>query len=117
MVQSAIVLRLGPATFPIRLLFSLPARAIDGPLTPEQSLQYLKTEPGLRVELVAAEPLVVDPVAVASLESTRALLRSLRALQAQAALQQAAAANGIAALALSDVDAGIAAARRARRRK
>ncbi len=65
MVQSAIVLRLGPATFPIRLLFSLPARAIDGPLTPEQSLQYLKTEPGLRVELVAAEPLVVDPVAVA----------------------------------------------------
>ncbi len=64
MVQSAIVLRLGPATFPIRLLFSLPARAIDGPLTPEQSLQYLKTEPGLRVELVAAEPLVVDPVAV-----------------------------------------------------
>src|SRR5712691_9872304 len=39
--------------------------AIDGPLTPEQSLQYLKTEPGLHVELVAAEPLVVDPVAVA----------------------------------------------------
>ena len=41
------------------------ARAIDGPLTPEQSLTYLKTEPGLKVELVAAEPMVVDPVAVA----------------------------------------------------
>jgi len=41
------------------------ARGIDGPLTPEQSLQHLKTEPGLRVELVAAEPLVVDPVALA----------------------------------------------------
>jgi putative membrane-bound dehydrogenase-like protein len=41
------------------------ARAIDGPLTPEQSLQYLKTEPGLKVELVAAEPMVVSPVAVA----------------------------------------------------
>src|SRR6266496_6708332 len=41
------------------------AFAIDGPLTPEQSLHYLKTEPGLRVELVAAEPMVVDPVAVA----------------------------------------------------
>src|SRR5216684_2836635 len=39
--------------------------AIDGPLTPEQSLQYLKTEPGLKVKLVAAEPIVVDPVAVA----------------------------------------------------
>src|SRR6266404_9306876 len=41
------------------------SHAIDGPLTPEQSLQYLKAEPGLRVELVAAEPMVVDPVAVA----------------------------------------------------
>ncbi|HXU75586.1 MAG TPA: PVC-type heme-binding CxxCH protein [Methylomirabilota bacterium] len=41
------------------------SHAIDGPLTPQQSLDYLKTEPGLRVELVAAEPLVIDPVAVA----------------------------------------------------
>jgi putative membrane-bound dehydrogenase-like protein len=39
--------------------------AIDGPLAPEQSLQYLRTEPGLKVELVAAEPMVIDPVAVA----------------------------------------------------
>src|ERR1041384_3651953 len=39
--------------------------ALDGPLSPEESLKYLKTEPGLRVELVAAEPMVVDPVAVA----------------------------------------------------
>src|SRR5882724_1652770 len=49
----------------IWLLLVSPARAIDGPLTPEQSLLYLKTEPGLKVELVAAEPMVVDPVAVA----------------------------------------------------
>jgi len=41
------------------------ASAVDGPLTPEESLKYLKTEPGLRVELVASEPMVVDPVAVA----------------------------------------------------
>src|ERR1051326_5434229 len=49
------------------LLFSsaLFAQAIDGPLSPEDSLKYLKTEPGLKVELVAAEPMVVDPVAVA----------------------------------------------------
>jgi antitoxin (DNA-binding transcriptional repressor) of toxin-antitoxin stability system len=56
-------------------------------------------------------------IAAASVESTRSLLRSVRALQAQAALQQAAAANGTAGLTLSDIDAEIAAARRARRRK
>ena len=41
------------------------AFALDGPLSPEASLKNFKTEPGLRVELVAAEPMVVDPVAVA----------------------------------------------------
>ena len=64
-----------------------------------------------------------QPVAVlmriesASVESTRALLRSVRALQAQASLQQAAADSGAAALSMSDIDAEIAASRRARRRK
>jgi len=56
-------------------------------------------------------------IATASLESTRALLRSVRALQAQTALQQAAQANGTAGLAMPDIDAEIASARRARRRK
>lgn len=56
-------------------------------------------------------------VAAASVESTRSLLRSLRALQAQTALQQAAVANGTAGLTLADIDAEIAAARRARHRK
>jgi len=32
-------------------------------LTPEQALARFQLEPGLRIELVAAEPLVVDPVA------------------------------------------------------
>src|SRR3954470_6031101 len=41
------------------------AFGIDGPLTPEESLKYLRTEPALKVELVVAEPMVVDPVAVA----------------------------------------------------
>jgi antitoxin (DNA-binding transcriptional repressor) of toxin-antitoxin stability system len=50
-------------------------------------------------------------IAAASVESTRALLCSVRALQAQAALQQAAAANGTADLSMSDIDAEIAAAR------
>jgi putative membrane-bound dehydrogenase-like protein len=39
--------------------------AVTSPLTPEQSIANFKTEPGLRVELVAAEPMVVDPVAMA----------------------------------------------------
>jgi putative membrane-bound dehydrogenase-like protein len=47
------------------LLASTVTRALDGPLSPEDSLKYLKTEPGLKVELVAAEPMVVSPVAVA----------------------------------------------------
>lgn len=60
---------------------------------------------------------VLVRIAAASVESARALLRSVRALQAQAALQQAASANGTANLSLSDIDAEIAATRRARRRK
>lgn len=56
-------------------------------------------------------------IAAASLQSTRALLRSVRALQAQAALQQAAAANGTAGLSMADIDIEITASRRARRRK
>ena len=47
------------------ILLVLPTHAIDGPLSPEDSLTYLKTEPGLKVELVASEPMVVSPVAVA----------------------------------------------------
>jgi len=41
------------------------ASAVDDPLSPEESLKHFQTEPGLRVELVAAEPMVVDPVAIA----------------------------------------------------
>ncbi|HKI69302.1 MAG TPA: type II toxin-antitoxin system prevent-host-death family antitoxin [Verrucomicrobiae bacterium] len=56
-------------------------------------------------------------VAAASVDSTRALVRSVRALQAQTGLQQAAAGNGTAGFSMSDIDAEIAASRRARRRK
>jgi prevent-host-death family protein len=64
-----------------------------------------------------------EPVAVllriapASVESTRSLVRSVRALQAQSALQRAAAASGAAELSMSSIDAEITASRRARRRK
>lgn len=56
-------------------------------------------------------------IAAASVESTRSLVRSVRALQAQAALQRAAVVNGTADLSMSDIDTEIAATRRARRRK
>jgi PHD/YefM family antitoxin component YafN of YafNO toxin-antitoxin module len=56
-------------------------------------------------------------IASASVESTRALLRSVRALQAQASLQQAAVSSSAAELSMSDIDAEIAASRRARHRK
>jgi putative membrane-bound dehydrogenase-like protein len=38
---------------------------VKSPLTPEQALASFDTEPGLRVELVAAEPMVVSPAACA----------------------------------------------------
>jgi putative membrane-bound dehydrogenase-like protein len=37
----------------------------DGPLAPPDALKSFRVEPGLRVELVAAEPIVVSPVACA----------------------------------------------------
>lgn len=41
------------------------ARAGDGPLSVDEALRAIETEPGLRVEIVAAEPEVIDPVAMA----------------------------------------------------
>ncbi|MFI5457676.1 MAG: PVC-type heme-binding CxxCH protein [Isosphaerales bacterium] len=43
---------------------SLPAAALDGPLSPEKARSSFKLEPGLRLELVAAEPLIASPVAM-----------------------------------------------------
>lgn len=92
------------------------------------SVSDLKKKPAKQwLQSAGKDDLVVtaegQPVAVllrtdaASLEPTLATLRSVRALQAQAALQQAAAAKGTDQLPLSDIDAEIAAARRARRRQ
>src|SRR5438105_4252811 len=44
-------------------------RPFDGlemtkPLSPEESLKAMHVRPGMKIELVAAEPLVVDPVAI-----------------------------------------------------
>jgi len=64
------------------------------------------------------EPLaVLLPVDAKTLEPTLSTLRSVRALQARAALQKAAAENGTDKLTMADIDAEIAAVRRARRGK
>lgn len=57
----------------ILLLFCglLPSKAVDGPLTPEEAQKAFKLEPNLKIELVAAEPNVVDPVAIAFDEKGR----------------------------------------------
>src|SRR3954465_2861090 len=47
------------------------AADLDGPLSPQQSLQSFRTEPGLRVDLVAGDPIVGDPVAMAFDETGR----------------------------------------------
>src|SRR5436190_11297388 len=47
-------------------LFALRLQGVDqGPLTPEQALRAFQVDPGLIVEIVAAEPTIGDPVALA----------------------------------------------------
>lgn len=57
---------------------------------------------------------VLLPINAKSLEPTLSALRSVRAAQAQIALQQAADANGTSGLSLDDIDAEIKAVRQAR---
>lgn len=45
--------------------------AVKSPLTPEESLKYLKITPGLKLEIAAAEPEVIDPIAIAFDEDSR----------------------------------------------
>jgi prevent-host-death family protein len=59
---------------------------------------------------------VLLPIDARSLEPTLSTLRSVRALQAQAALQEAARQNSTHQLTMADIDKEIAAAREARRK-
>ncbi len=45
--------------------------APSGPLSPEESLQHFELHPGCRIELVAAEPEVIDPVHISFDEQGR----------------------------------------------
>src|SRR6187455_599557 len=49
----------------LALLAQEPPREAKSPRTPEQALAEFKIRPGLRLELVAAEPEVMSPVAAA----------------------------------------------------
>ncbi len=57
---------------------------------------------------------VLLPIEAGSVESTLSALRSVRALRAQAALQKSSVANRKNRLTMADIEAEIAAARRAR---
>ncbi len=51
------------------LLAPASSRAADGPaatpaMSPQKSLKQIEVDPGLKVELVACEPNVIDPVAI-----------------------------------------------------
>ena len=60
---------------------------------------------------------VLLPINAESLEATLGALRSVRAVQAQTALQRGAAVGGISNLSMDDIDAEIMAARKNRSRK
>src|SRR5690349_7764249 len=58
--------RLSALQWALFLVFAVRLQgAVDGPLTPEQALRAFQVDPGLVVEIVAAEPVVGDPVALA----------------------------------------------------
>jgi antitoxin (DNA-binding transcriptional repressor) of toxin-antitoxin stability system len=59
---------------------------------------------------------VLLPTDARSLDATLSTLRSVRALQAQRSLQQAAEENGTSELSIADIEMEISAARRARRK-
>lgn len=64
------------SVFSVSLWFISPLRA--DPLTPQQELATFKTLPGFKVELVASEPNVVDPVAMAFDERGRLFVCEMR---------------------------------------
>ena len=48
-----------------------PPEPVQGPVSPQDSLKYLELHPDLRIELVACEPQVIDPVEIAFDEDGR----------------------------------------------
>ena len=66
MTHCAILLALsGPAVGTAEENSEKPTSVVKGPLTPEESLKhFVLADPNLQIEIVAAEPEVIDPVAI-----------------------------------------------------
>lgn len=62
---SAAVLAQAPKEEAAKPATPAPPPAPEGPLTPEQARQAFQLQPGLRLELVASEPMIASPVAMA----------------------------------------------------
>lgn len=78
---------------------------------------FESTEKGELIITSGGQPVaVLLPTDAKSLGSTLSALRSIRAMQAQVALQQGADANGTSGLSIEDIDAEISAARQTRRK-
>ena len=100
------LIRCWPAVIPAVALGAAAGEA--GPLAPAEALRAFRTEPGVRVEVFAAEPLVVDPVAFAFDERGRLLVVENRGYPGEVKRDQTrddapAAAEGRIAL-LEDTD-------------
>lgn len=82
---------------------SAAAREPAGPLSPEEALASFELEPGYRIELAAAEPLIRDPVAMAFDERGRLYVVENRGYPGPLEGTAAHAAQGVVAL-LDDRD-------------
>ncbi len=76
LTATSLAVAFGCLTFGVSRAAEVPAKPnghahFEGPLTPQQALATFQVEPGMKVEVVAAEPLVIDPVAVAFDEKGR----------------------------------------------
>ena len=63
--RSLLVLVAAVFVFPSALPADDAVPVVKSPLSPEESLKHFQLAPGLRIEIVAAEPEVVDPVSIA----------------------------------------------------
>jgi putative membrane-bound dehydrogenase-like protein len=67
-----------PFLFPLQAADPIPGTPPPGPLSPKEELATFRVPKGFRVELVAAEPQVVDPVAMAFDEDGRIFVAEMR---------------------------------------
>jgi antitoxin (DNA-binding transcriptional repressor) of toxin-antitoxin stability system len=106
-----------PRTIKLRYILTMSTITLRD-LKRKPAKQWRKTANtgGLVVTAQGQPVAVLLPIDAKSLQPTLSALRSVRALQAQTALQEAARSRGTDKLTTEDIDAEIAAARQARRK-